>query len=362
MPREAIATRFLNRPLALLPAFRPFVLSPDEADGPGRQRVSRGAGLVGTIAVIPVLGILVHGAGYGFGFGETSYGSIRTALAEAVDDDSVTGIALHIDSPGGEVSGCPDLADALYAARSVKPLHAIVDDMAASAAYWLASACSRITVSRTGTTGSIGVLGFRADVTRALDMAGVDVTTLQYGEQKTDTLPTTKLTRAARDRLQAEVDQMGDLFVEAVARNRALRVQAVRDTQAGTFLGREGVRAGLADAVASADTAFLALMDAAAERGPVRSSARTASTSRKGTRPMNPNFAHLRPSASAEAHSTSAAADPDALMARRILRAHAKARGEEPHDGGVAGPRQPGRYVATAAEILAADKKRRGIA
>ena len=374
MPRDTPATRFLNRPMALLPSWRPAVLYPDDAGSPPKS--GPGVDLVGKVAVIPVSGILVHG-GYGSSWGETAYGSIRTALSAALADDSVSGIALHIDSPGGEVAGCADLADAIAAARGTKPMHAIVDEMACSAAYWLASACDRITVPRTGVVGSIGVIAFHADITRALDGAGVTVTTITYGSRKAELAPTSKLTRPARDRAQADVDAMGELFVSAVARNRRIRAQAVRDTQAGTFLGRDAVRAGLADAVGSAEDAFVALMDAAAESRQPRSSARRAGTtsatraSTKATmstrtrtrtaaaeQPVT-SFAHLRPRTRAEDPAASAEPtrrDPTAI-ARRILALHAQARGEDPPEHIVEGPPQPKRLRVDRSALLAAAKK-----
>lgn len=275
MTREVPAPRFLNRPLALLPSYRSLVLYPDDT-GNRTNSAGQSAGLVGGVSVIPITGCLVHGAGYGFGWGETPYGAIRTAFAAALDDPDVAAIALHIDSPGGEVSGCADLADAIFAARGIKPVHAIVDDLAASAAYWIASAADRIVLSRTGTVGSVGVICFHTDISRALDSAGITVTTLQYGARKSDGALTTPMTTAARQRMQADIDSLGDLFTQTVARNRGIRARDVRGFEAGTFLGRDAVRAGLADAVMSPDEGFLELMDAATERPATRSPARAA--------------------------------------------------------------------------------------
>jgi ClpP class serine protease len=64
------------------------------------------------------------------------------------------------------------------------------------------------------------------------------------------------LSKEARARLQADVDAVGVIFDETVARNRGLKVAAVTATEAGTFLGREGVDVGFADAVMAPDAAF----------------------------------------------------------------------------------------------------------
>ena len=356
MTREVPAPRFLNRPLALLPSYRSLVLYPDDT-GSRTTSSGQGAGLVGNIAVISVSGCLVHGAGYGFsGMAETPYAVIRSAFAAALDADDVDAIALHIDSPGGEVSGCADLADAIYAARGIKPVHAIVDDLAASAAYWIASAADRIVVSRTGMVGSIGVIAFHTDITRALDSAGITVTTLQYGARKSDGAATTPMTSAARQRMQADIDSLGDLFTQTVARNRGIRARDVRGFEAGTFLGRDAVRAGLADAVMSPDEGFLQLMDAATERPAARSTARAAQrrdtpkTAKKkaSTMAATNDFTHLRAAAQ---HPAPATSTPKARTLGERHRALLRAKGEtiaEPVD---ALPEQPLRRKDAASSL-----------
>ena len=362
--REAPAPRFLNRPLALLPSYRSLLLYPDDAGGGRDSKTGQGAGLVGGVALIPVSGCLVHGSGYGFsGMAETPYAAIRSAFAAALDADDVTAIALHIDSPGGEVSGCADLADAIYAARGIKPIHAIVDDLAASAAYWIASAADRVVLSRTGVVGSVGVIALHADVTRALDAAGVKITILQYGARKSDGASTTPLTSAAQKRMQADIDTMGELFVASVARNRALRARDVRDTEAGTFLGRDAVRAGLADAVMSPDEAFLELMDAATERPAARSTARAAqrrdppkaSKKKVPTMAATNDFAHLRQAAERPAPSRKAGKPS---LAQEIRELQAKMSGEPVPTAALdPGPEQPRRVRLTGAAMTATLKK-----
>ena len=362
MTREVPAPRFLNRPLALLPSYRSLILYPDDTGG-RTSKTGQDAGLVGNIAVIPVAGCLVHGAGYGFsGMAETPYSAIRSAFAAALDANDVDAVALHIDSPGGEVSGCADLADAIYAARGIKPIHAIVDDLAASAAYWIASAADRIVVSRTGMVGSIGVIAFHADITRALDSAGITVTTLQYGARKSDGAPTTPMTSAARQRMQADIDSLGDLFTQTVARNRGIRARDVRGFEAGTFLGRDAVRAGLADVVLSPDEGFLQLMDAATERPAARSSTRAAqrraapkATKKAPTMAATNDFAHLRQPAERPARARKAGTPS---LGQQVRELQAKMSGEPVPTAAIdPGPEQPRRVRLTGANMAATLKK-----
>ncbi|MFL9997970.1 S49 family peptidase [Paraburkholderia sediminicola] len=215
------------------------------------------------IAIIPIQGTLVQKLGTLHPYsGMTGYNGIRANLALALADESVTAIAFDIDSPGGEVAGCFDLADAIYAARGIKPIWAVLTESAYSAAYALASACDRVTVPRTGGTGSVGVIVAHVDLSRALADAGLTVTLITYCERKADGNEFQPLADEAYDRIKADVGTVGELFVATVARNRGLSVAKVRGTQATTFLGAASVAAGFADAVMAPDAALRALLQA----------------------------------------------------------------------------------------------------
>ncbi len=245
-----------------LVALRPQAFDEDEAAvqrGP-REDDAKGYRIVGGVALIEVSGTLVQKLGTLRPYsGMTGYDGIRLNLLAALRDPDVRAIAFLIDSPGGEVAGCFDLADTIHSLRGEKPLWAILDENAFSAAYAIACACDRITVPRTGGTGSIGVIGMHVDFSEALSQAGITVTMIRYGAHKAEGNPYEKLEAAARARMQADIDTMGELFVETVARNRRLKASAIRGTKAETFLGAAGVAAGLADAVQSPDQAFGAL-------------------------------------------------------------------------------------------------------
>jgi signal peptide peptidase SppA len=213
------------------------------------------------VMVIRTEGTLVHKLGTLQPYcGMTGYDGIRSNLVSAWENPDVRGIMLHVDSPGGEVSGAFDLADLIHANRGRKPIWAILDESAYSAAYALASACDRITVPRTGGTGSVGVICAHVDFSKALSEAGIAVTLITYGSHKGEGNEYEPLPDAVRERFQADVDRMGDLFVETVARNRGLPTSKVRKTEAGTYMGRLGVEVGFADAVMAPDEAFRSLL------------------------------------------------------------------------------------------------------
>jgi signal peptide peptidase SppA len=219
----------------------------------------------GGIAVLPVMGTFVKRASWMDAMsGLTSYERLQSQLAQAVADPAVRGILLQVDSPGGETSGMLDAADAVAAAAAQKPLWAIADEMACSAAYCLASAAARIYVPRTGWVGSVGTVAVHVDETGADTQAGLKYAFVQAGAQKTELSSHVALSKDARARLQAKVDQMNALLVGAVAQRRRMAVEAVLALEAGTFIGAEAIAAGLADAVGDlpqALSAFRAALD-----------------------------------------------------------------------------------------------------
>ncbi|MGN6518652.1 MAG: S49 family peptidase [Dokdonella sp.] len=232
-------------------------ISPDAA--PARDT---GYDVVEGIGIIPVTGTLVAKLGTMRPYsGMTGYDSIRAALTTALQDDQVRAIAFDMESPGGEVAGCFDLVDAIYGARGAKPMWSILSEHAYSACYALATATDRIVVPRTGGTGSVGVIAACVDMSQALDKAGIRIELITYGARKADGSEVRPLSKEARARFQADVDTMGELFVETVARNRGLTTAAVKKTEAGTFMGRAGLEVGFADAVMAPDQALRALYD-----------------------------------------------------------------------------------------------------
>lgn len=216
--------------------------------------------VIAGVAVIPVSGTLVQKLGTLRPFsGMTGYDGLRANISMAAEDDAVKGIVYDHDSGGGEVSGLFDLVDDVGAVD--KPQWSILSESSYSAAYALASATDKIVVPRTGGTGSVGIISMHVDFSKALAEAGVDVTLIKYGKKKGAGHETQPLsTQALRD-LQADVDKMGDLFVDTVARNRGLKASKVKATEAGTFMGADGVDVGFADAVMAPHVAFRAFLE-----------------------------------------------------------------------------------------------------
>ena len=231
---------------------------PEEA---APKAVRKGYMMVGGAAVIEVQGTLVQKLGSLRPFsGMTGYDGIRINLLAALQDKEVKGIIFDIDSPGGEVAGCFDLGDTIFAARGKKPMWSILTENAYSAAYALASATDKIIVPRTGGTGSIGVICMHVDISGWLKKEGITVTLVKYGDRKGDGNQFTPLSGEALRNAQADIDEMGIMFDQYVARNRKMTASRVKSYQAGTFMGQRGVAAGLADSVMAPDAAMRAFL------------------------------------------------------------------------------------------------------
>jgi len=243
------------------------------------------------IAVIQIAGVLIHRGGWiGQSSGQTSYEGIAAQIEAAASDPAVRGLALEIDSFGGEVAGVFDLADRIRAVRAIKPVWAFVAEHAFSAGYALASQADRILLPRTGAVGSIGVVVMHADLSGQLDQDGVRVTLIHAGSHKIDANPYTPLPIGIRDDIQREIDVLRFLFAETVAAGRGVRLsqEAALATEAASFRGAEAVAAGLADEVIDMQRGFAAFQQRVAH-SPILSAERAkrvvAPQPRKSTQP-----------------------------------------------------------------------------
>ena len=211
------------------------------------------------IAVIEIAGVLIHRGGWiGQSSGQTSYEGIAAQIDAATSDPTVRGIALEIDSFGGEVAGVFDLADRIRAIRDIKPVWAFVAEHAFSAGYALASQADRILLPRTGAVGSIGVVVMHADLSGQLDQDGVRVTLVHAGSHKIDANPYAPLPADIQSDIQREIEVLRFLFAETVAAGRGVRLsqEAALATEAASFRGAEAVAAGLADEVIDMQRGF----------------------------------------------------------------------------------------------------------
>lgn len=214
------------------------------------------------IAILPVLGTLVRRASYiGAASGLTSYHDIEAMAEQAFADPMVKAVLLEIDSSGGEAGGVFDLAQRLrqLAHTSGKPLWAIADEAALSAAYAIAAAADRLWVTRTAEVGSIGVVAVHVDESVADAKAGLNYTFLHAGAHKIDGHPHAPLPAPVAADIQTDIDQLHAQFIALVAGFRRLTPEAIRDTEARVYRGEAAVQAGLADQIGTRAEAITAL-------------------------------------------------------------------------------------------------------
>lgn len=214
------------------------------------------------IAILPVLGTLVRRASYiGAASGLTSYHEIEAMAEQAFADPQVRAVLLEIDSSGGEAGGVFDLAQRLrqLAQTSGKPLWAIADEAALSAAYAIACAADRLWLTRTAEVGSIGVVAVHVDESVADAKAGLNYTFLHAGAHKVDGHPHAPLPAPVAADIQTDIEQLHDQFIALVAGFRRLTPEVVRATEARVYRGEAAIQAGLADQLGTTRDALTAL-------------------------------------------------------------------------------------------------------
>ncbi len=187
-------------------------------------------------------------------FGGTSTIEMRQALRAAERDPEVASVLLVVDSPGGQVAGTSDLAADVARVAKVKPVIAYVSDLAASAAYWVASGATEVWANDTAIVGSIGTYMVVEDSKALADEMGVTVYVVRAGEHKGAGVPGTAVTQAHLAEWQRPVDALNDEFVGAVARGRGLDDEGARRLADGrVHVGAAAKALGLIDGVASLD-------------------------------------------------------------------------------------------------------------
>jgi signal peptide peptidase SppA len=210
--------------------------------------------IAGGVAMIPIVGVLQPKSNLITAyFGGTSTSQVESDVRRALADSQVRSIVLLIDSPGGSAMGNEEVARTIYGARGVKPITAFVRGMAASAAYYIASAADKIIASPSSLIGSIGTILLHTDGSKYYADWGLKVTPITQGKHKADGNSFEPLTDQSRSTLQEFVDAHGDMFVNAVARHRSVTPKVVRDQygQGKVFLADEALRRGMIDAIGS---------------------------------------------------------------------------------------------------------------
>ena len=222
--------------------------------------------MTGPVAVIPITGVIGKRVSrLRKSSGVCDVEDVEAAIEQALGDQRVEGMLLHVDSPGGTVTGNPELGRMIAEAATIKPIIAFTDRLMASAAYFISAGADEIYASESAEVGSIGVYMAWLDTKRAYEMDGYKTELIKSGKYKAIGLSGTSLTDEQRRLLQAEIDEWFGMFKGFVQEHRDVPNDAM---QGQTFIAKSAVAAGLVDTVGNIDDAINeVLLLAAARKG-----------------------------------------------------------------------------------------------
>lgn len=212
----------------------------------------------GNVGVINIRGIILTEKSRGaFSSPATSSEDVVKFLSDAKKDDNIKAVLLDINSPGGSAVASYEIAEAVKQVRQKKPVVSVIRESGASGAFWVATASDHIFANPLSSTGSIGVVSSYLEYAGLLDRFNVTYQRLVVGRYKDAGSPFKRLTGEEKRIIQGKLDIVGDVFVKAVAENRNLTLEKVREYATGmVFLGSEAKEMGLIDELGSKQDAI----------------------------------------------------------------------------------------------------------
>ena len=216
-----------------------------------------GVMVVNKLAIIAVHGILVPRAGtIDAACNELiSYEKLRTQITLALQHELVEEIVLDFHSGGGAAMGCDECAEFIRASTKIKPITAIINFAAYSAAFYLAAACSQIIASPTSGVGSIGVIIETAEISKYEEQMGITYNTYYRGAHKNDFSPHEAITDQAVAEINKRLDSAYAMFTSSVAKHRGIDVEKVIATEARLLDPKEALKLNLIDKILPAQDA-----------------------------------------------------------------------------------------------------------
>lgn len=182
----------------------------------------------GSIAIVPIHGTIGHRRSSGYP-ADTYSEDVTRYLGDVAANASVGGVVLDIDSPGGTVSGLSEVSDAVASLKASKPVYAVANPEAASAAYHIGSQATKFYSTPSGEVGSIGVWAAHQDISGMLEKVGVKFSLISAGKYKVEGNPFEPLGDEAREEIQRSVDLHYDRFIGAVSAGRGVPKSVVRE-------------------------------------------------------------------------------------------------------------------------------------
>jgi signal peptide peptidase SppA len=206
------------------------------------------------IALLPLHGVISHRMNmFSQISGGTSTEQFGHAFQALVDNPDVRAIMLDVDSPGGSVYGLDEVHEQMLAARGSKPIVAQISPLAASAAFWLASAADKIAIQPSGDAGSVGVFAIHQEYSEQEAKEGVRSTIIRAGKYKAEGNSHEPLTDDARKAMQARVDDAYDRFTGALGKSFGRSASTIKTTfgEGRLLNAREALKAGMVHEIAT---------------------------------------------------------------------------------------------------------------
>lgn len=210
-----------------------------------------------------VQGLLFPRSVRGFFGSYAGMDSMRAQIRQHVNDADVGAIVLDIDSPGGTLAGTPETAAEVAAAAAKKPVVAVANSLAGSAAYWIGSQASEFVSAPSADVGSIGVMALHQDVSGALERYGIKMTMIRSEQSplKNEAHPFGPLSDDARAFIQTRANDAGSDFIKAVASGRRVTQTKVREDfgQGRMYGASAALSRGMIDRIATLDDVIAGL-------------------------------------------------------------------------------------------------------
>ena len=190
--------------------------------------------------------------------GGTSTVETRKAIRDALRDEEVQSIVMVFDSPGGHVAGTLELAQEVKAADKIKPVSAYIEDLGASAAYWVASQARQVVANPLAQVGSVGVLTVITDTSVAAESLGAKVHVVSTGKFKGMLQPGTPVTEEQLANVQERINDIFTFFKKDVKAARKLTSKQMETVSEGAvFLSSKAKDVGLIDSIQTRDNFML---------------------------------------------------------------------------------------------------------
>lgn len=212
--------------------------------------IEQGAGR-DRIAVLSLNGV-IQDTGGGTLFGAVGYNHqmFMSQLFDVLEDPTVKGVVLSVDTPGGGVLESSDIYDTIRAIQIEKeiPIYVSMGGMAASGGYYVSAPAEKIFVHPETITGSIGVIMESVNFAKLADKVGIDFNTIKTGPYKDMMSSSREMTKEERAMLQEMINDSYERFVDIIAEGRHMTTAEVKKVADGRVMnGRQAIEAGLAD-------------------------------------------------------------------------------------------------------------------